>query len=43
MSEPLSNLAIDNDPQEKQWAVAYAGSPSSARAKGLSSRTQTSS
>ncbi len=25
MSEPLSNLAIDNDPQEKQWAVAYAG------------------
>jgi hypothetical protein len=29
MSEPLSNLAIDNDPQEKQWAVAYAGSATS--------------
>jgi hypothetical protein len=29
MSEPLSNLAIDDDPHEKQWAVAYAGSTTS--------------
>jgi len=29
MSEPLSNLVIDNDPQQKQWAVAYAGPPMS--------------